>query len=508
MKRRNFLKSSLVGLTASQISIPLHANSILPDNPFKLGIASGDMTQSSVVLWTRLVLDLLADDGGLPPAAVKVSWKVSRSADMKNIVRQGDQMAIPQLAHSVHVDLQGLEPDTKYWYQFSLPGYQSELGVTKTLPACNSSPESIRFVTLSCQNYTQGYFVAYDHVVADRPDFVLHLGDYIYDTSFGHSFRKHDTDTDGLLSLADFRKRHALYKTDKHLRRAHAELPFLATLDNHDATTDNDPATLAQRAAAYQAWFEHMPTRGFSGPGSSQFQLHRKIKLGKLMEISLLDTRQYRDQEDICQENKDPSYGFGIYRERCEAFFVKDRSMLGKIQEQWLENTISNSHSSWHAIASTSPFTPYQFYKEGKAHNYIGSWDGYPANRKRITDATKLADSHTVLLSGDVHSFWACDGMQLEDNTERFPAVEFVTSSITADWPEPLAKPVSDNLARNPQVKFYDPKNRGYLLHEVTASKWRTTARAIKDVHDEQSEVFNLAQFDVNFGEPGFDRCV
>lgn len=508
MKRRNFLKSSLIGITATQIPTPLYADTTLPENPFNLGIASGDMTDSSVVLWTRLVLDLLADDGGLPPAAVRVSWKLSLSADMKNIIRQGDELAIPQLAHSVHVDLQGLDPDQKYWYQFSVPGYESELGATKTLAARNSSPESIRFVTVSCQNYTQGYFVAYDHIVAEKPDFVLHLGDYIYDTSFGHNFRKHDTDTAGLHTLADFRRRHALYKTDKHLKKAHAELPFLATIDNHDATTDGDPATIAQRAAAYQAWFEHMPTRGFSGPGSSQFQLHRKIELGKLMKISLLDTRQFRDKEDICQENKDSSYGFGNYREPCEASFEKDRSMLGKDQEQWLESTITNSQSSWHAIASTGPFTPYRFYKEDKTLSYIGSWDGYPANRKRVIDAMKMTDSHTVILSGDVHSFWASDGMQLEDIAERFPAVEFVTSSITADWPQPLAKPVTDNLASNPQVKLYDPKHRGYLLHEVTALKWRTTARAIKNVRDDQSEVFDLAQFDVNIGEPGFNRSL
>jgi alkaline phosphatase D len=470
--------------------------------PFALGIASGDVTDSTVVLWTRLAPEPIEADGGMPACNVPVQWELSLDPSMCRVVRRGEAVATPVFAHSVHVEIDGLEPGREYWYRFIASTHKSPIGRTKTLPHRDSGLDSFRFIT----NYTHGYFVAYEHMIRDEPDFIIHLGDYFYDTSFGETFRKHETEK-APVSLTDFRRRHALYKTDKHLQHAHAQIPFFTTIDNHDAIEDNDPEKYAQRAAAYQAWYEHMPVRGYSAPGDNHFDLHRRISLGDLIQISLLDGRQFRDSREICDNNNYPDYGFGNYRERCDLVFDEDRSMLGKDQEQWLTSNLVENTSTWNVIASPGPFLPFRYHFDGKELSYIGAWDIYPANRSRIAAALAAAEvGHPLILSGDVHSFWAVDGRDTKDPSERINVVEFVASSISANWPEQLAKPVTENLPHNPQVKFYDPDKRGYLLHEVNETEWKATARAMQDVKDEQSRALNLASFVVRKGKPGFTR--
>ena len=499
MRRRDFIISTALGLTAAQAPTVLAAGVRFSRNPFTLGVASGDVTQDSVVLWTRLAPEPLAVDGGVGQAAIPVQWELFQDKDMQRLIRRGEELAVPELAHSVHVDVQGLEPGREYWYRFFAGTHVSAAGRTKTLPAAGSQPESIRIVSASCQNYTHGYFVAYEHIIADNPDFVIHLGDYIYDTSYGVTFRRHDSEQEPA-TLTDFRRRHALYKTDEQLQRAHARLPFFTTLDNHDAVIDTDPAGLAKRAAAYQAWYEHMPLRDYN---RNRFQLKRTIRVGELLQLSLLDTRQHRANQFLCPASE-PAYGYGNYRIRCPDMFAVERSMLGQAQERWLTENILNNKARWNVIASSSVFLPFNLHIDGEVFNYIGSWDAYPANRDRVVAAIDRAKTgHAMILSGDLHSFWAIDGAYY---TPATPAVEFVTSSISANWPEPMAKPVSDNLDHNPQVKFYEPDKRGYLLHEVTAREWQTTARAVHDVRDARSKVFDLARFAVENGKSGIKR--
>ena len=506
MNRRGFLVRTLLGLGGSQLATPLASAIEISCNPFSLGIASGDVTDNAVVLWTRLAPQPLEADGGMPPAGVPVRWELALDPQMSRIVRRGEAIATPVFAHSVHIEIEGLEPGREYWYRFFAASHKSPIGRTKTLPHSESHPDSFRFITASCQNYTHGYFIAYEHMIRDEPDFIIHLGDYFYDTSFGETFRRHETEK-APVSLADFRRRHALYKTDKNLQHAHAQIPFFTTIDNHDAIEDADPDKFAQRAAAYQAWYEHMPVRGYDAPGDNHFDLRRRIPVGELIQISLLDGRQFRDSREICGNNDYPDYGFGNYRERCDLVFDKDRSMLGKDQEQWLRTHLVANKSTWNVIASPGPFLPFRYHFDGKELSYIGAWDIYPANRARVADALEAAEvGHPLILSGDVHSFWAVDGNQVRDPGERIPVVEFVASSVTANWPEPLARRVTENLPHNPQVQFYDPEKRGYLLHDVNASEWKTTFRAIEDVRDKHSPATNLASFLVSKGEPGFTR--
>ena len=507
MKRREFIISSTLGLAAAQASAPLVAEARFTRNPFTLGVASGDVTHDSVVLWTRLAPQPLAADGGLGEDAIPVCWELFRDEDMQQLIRSGEEAAVSQLAHSVHVDIRDLEPGQVYWYRFSAGSYASENGRTKTLPAPGNRPDSIRFASVSCQNYTHGYFIAYDHIVADAPDFVLHLGDYIYETSYGETFRRHETE-DMPPTLDGFRRRHALYKTDESLKRAHARLPFFSTLDNHDAVIDTDPATMAARAAAYQAWYEHMPTRGYGNPGDNRFLIRRTIQAGELAQVNFPDTRQFRARQLPCSGDRSP-HGFGNYVVRCPEMLAEERSMLGEEQENWLTHNILANSAPWNVIASSSVFSPFNLDIDGKTYNFAGSWDGYPANRDRVVDAIKRSNTgHAVILSGDMHSFWAIDGTQSRALADRFPGVEFVSSSISANWPDQMDKPITDNLERNPQIKFYEPDKRGYLLHEVTAKEWQTTARAVDNVRDEQSEVFDLARFVVDNGKPGVRRVL
>ena len=506
MDRRDFLLTTLLGLSSAPLAAPLDPKIAFLTTPFTLGIASGDVTESSAILWTRLATRPLEAGGGMSPFGVPVQWELSLDASMSRIIRRGETVATPALAHSVHIDVQGLEPNREYWYRFSAATRKSRIGRTKTLPKADSHPDSIRFITASCQNYSHGYFNAYEHMVRDKPDFIVHLGDYIYDTSFGETFRKHETEA-APANLADYRRRHALYKTDKHLQEAHSQIPFFATIDNHDAIEDMDPDKFTRRAAAYQAWYEHMPVRGYNAIGENRFDLCRKISLGDLAQISLLDSRQFRDKKEFCTESIDPDYGFGNYRERCDSLFRSDRSMLGLKQEQWLEKNLVQNKSIWNVIASPGPFLPFQFYRDDKEYRYIGAWDAYPANRERIAEAIQAAKiGHPLILSGDVHSFWAVDGTLTTNQSERIPVVEFVTSSISANWPPPLAKPVTDNLSHNPQVRFYEPDKRGYLLHDVNSAEWQATARAMQNVSDEQSPAFSLVSFIVSHGKSGFTR--
>jgi alkaline phosphatase D len=507
MNRRGFLVRAILGLSGGKFMTSLSSANDHSRCPFTLGIASGDVTDDAVVLWTRLALDPLEADGGMPPVGVPVQWELALDPKMSRIVRRGEAIATPDFAHSVHVELDGLEPDREYWYRFIASSHKSPIGRTKTLLHTDSDPNSVRFITASCQNYTHGYFVAYQHMIQDKPDFIIHLGDYFYETSYGvDDFRKHETEK-APVTVAEFRQRHARYKTDKHLQHAHAQIPFFTTIDNHDAIEDDDPDKYAQRAAAYQAWYEHMPVRGYDAPGDNYFNLHRRISIGELIQINLLDGRQFRDSKGICDNNDYPDYGFGNYRERCDLVFDDDRSMLGTNQEQWLTTSLVENTAGWNVIASPGPFLPFRYHHDGKELSYIGAWDIYPANRARVAKAIAAAEvGHPLILSGDVHSFWALDGRFVKEPSERIPVVEFVASSISANWPEQLARPVTENLPHNPQVQFYDPDRRGYLLHEVTDTEWKTTARAMEDVRDERSPALDLARFLVSKGEPGFKR--
>ncbi|MBI3463930.1 MAG: alkaline phosphatase D family protein, partial [Planctomycetes bacterium] len=280
VNRRSFLvtTSSLAAaaLWSSRAWGVVKRNVKFADNPFQLGVASGDPAPDGVVLWTRLAPRPL-EGGGMPAEAVEVSWQVAEDEQMTKVVREGTTTATPQWAHAVHVEVDGLRPDRWYWYQFKVGSETSPKGRTRTMPLAESSPQRVRFAFASCQHYETGLYTAYEHMLREDLDLVLHLGDYIYEGApKNNQVRKH-SGAGELDSLDDYRNRHAQYKTDGALQAMHAALPWLVTWDDHefdnncagDVSEEKDVTReqfLARRARAYQAYYEHMPLRRGSLP--------------------------------------------------------------------------------------------------------------------------------------------------------------------------------------------------------------------------------------------------
>ncbi|MBD2018750.1 alkaline phosphatase D family protein, partial [Leptolyngbya sp. FACHB-36] len=271
---------------------------------FSLGVASGEPLPDGVVLWTRLAPEPL-NGGGMPPQPMSVQWQVAVDEQMRRVVQRGTTIAVPELAHSVHVEVNGLEPARWYWYRFQAGDQQSSIGRTRTAPALTSHVDRLRFAFASCQHYEHGYYAAYRDMAAADLDFVVHLGDYIYEgaATTGESRQHNGSD---LVTLEQYRDRYALYKTDPDLQAAHAAFPWIVTWDDHEvagnyanltANGQSQQAFLQRRASAYQAYYEHMPLRRSSRPQGANLQLYRRFSFGDLAEFNVLDTRQYRSKQ-------------------------------------------------------------------------------------------------------------------------------------------------------------------------------------------------------------------
>jgi alkaline phosphatase D len=269
LSRRRLLEAAST-LAAATFAIPFASRVVrgqprFAAYPFSLGVASGDPVADGFVLWTRLAPDPL-NGGGMPREAVPVRWEVARDARFLDIVRRGETLAAPELGHSVHVDVTGLEPDRWYHYRFIAGGEVSPIGRTRTFPPIGAPANRLRFAFASCQHYGQGFFTAYDAMMQDDLDLIVHLGDYIYESDWGPRVRFHLPEP---MTLEQYRNQHALYKSDRSLQAAHAWHPFAVTWDDHEVDNDyaaghaEDPTPVAtflrRRAAAYQAYYEHMP---------------------------------------------------------------------------------------------------------------------------------------------------------------------------------------------------------------------------------------------------------
>lgn len=336
LDRRRFLAlggGAAVTVAATSLAQPASALELDAD-PFTLGVASGDPAHDSVVLWTRLAPEPL-DGGGMPDTPVEVRWEIARDEDFRHVVNGGTTKADPRWAHSVHVIADGLAPDRWYWYRFEANGVRSRVGRTRTLPAPGVVPERMRFAIASCQAWTGGAYASYRDMAEQELDFVLHLGDYIYETVDG--------------SLEEFRRLHSLYKTSPDLREAHARFPFITTwddhevlnnwADNHKSSPDGRPFE-ERRENGFQAYYEHLPMR--TAPTGPDYPIYRGFRWGRLAEFSVLDTRQYRDAQ---------ACGDGMNTPPCDEVYEEDRTMTGPEQERWLIEGLRKSRSRWTVIA-------------------------------------------------------------------------------------------------------------------------------------------------------------
>jgi len=318
LSRRNAL--SLAGATAAMLGFPYVISresraepAWVDGNPFSLGVAAGDTSPDGFVLWTRLAPNPLSQDpnapGGLTSGDLLIDFEIATDSSLRNLVRRGQATAERQYAHSVHVEIKGLQPGRPYWYRFLLGGASSRIGRATTAPSPGTALDQFSVGFASCSNYEHGYFSAYRHLADENPDLVLFLGDYIYE-GIDHSpsnVRKHSDDVEAS-TLSTYRNRYAQYRLDPDLQRLHAEVPVLITWDDHEVQNDyanqwsqtfDDPkAFLKRRAAAYQAFYEHMPLRpSLSRPDGANMRIYDRFTFGTLAQISMIDGRQYRSRE-------------------------------------------------------------------------------------------------------------------------------------------------------------------------------------------------------------------
>src|SRR5829696_1759568 len=319
----------------------------VPPGPFTLGVASGDPLPDGVVLWTRLAPTPLDPGGGMPDAPVPVAYEVAADERFRRIVRRGSALARPAGAHTVHADVRGLRPGATYWYRFRAGGELSPTGRARTAPAAGARVRRARFATASCQNYQDGYYTAHQALAGEDLDFVVFLGDYIYEGRPNPAaLRSHDGVAEPL-TLDEYRSRHALYRSDPDLQAAHAAFPWVVTLDDHEVDNNwaddipQDPglqspeAFRARRIAAFQAYWEHMPLRRAQAPRGPDMTLYRRLGWGDLLQLDVLDTRQYRsDQPTSLAGAEDPA-----------------STMLGAEQEAWLDRGLAGSSARWNALA-------------------------------------------------------------------------------------------------------------------------------------------------------------
>jgi alkaline phosphatase D len=516
LDRRRFLQA-LAALGVSQAAparAQLLAKPHFASNPFTLGVASGYPLPTGIVLWTRLAPQPAAPGGGLGPETIPVAWEIARDEKMKSIAASGTAYASVEWAHSVHVEAAGLEANRDYWYRFTAGDARSPVGRTRTAPGFTAQPKRLKFAFATCQHYEQGYFGAYRHMVADDPDLILFLGDYIYESSWGQALvRKHNGPEP--MTLQDYRIRYGLYKADADLQAGHAACPWIVTWDDHEVENDyaNERSEnldhpewfLARRAAAYKAFYEHLPMRREMVPHGPHARIYTRAAFGSLANFFVLDDRQYRAPQVCPRPGRGGSNTLDVAE--CPEFFNPEREMLGRAQSQWLNAGFAQSRAKWNILAQQTPMTQFDQKPGPGRAAWTDGWDGYPAARKRVFDsivANKLANP--VVIGGDVHSFNVNDlKLDFDNPASAVIATEFVGTSVTSQaWSMERVRPM---LADNPHMKFVESGFRGYVRVELSAAQMKTDLRAMESVAKPDAACSTLASFVVEDGKAGAQKA-
>jgi alkaline phosphatase D len=473
--------------------------------PFTLGVASGDPLPDSVVLWTRLAPDALDPFGGMPYTPVDVQWELAHDEAFTKIAQTGTAVARPEFAHSVHVDVQGLEAGREYYYRFVAAGERSPVGRTRTAPG--AGVQAMKFAFVSCQSWHAGFYTAYKHLAAENPEVIFHLGDYIYEFATDPVGGPRNTPIPASAqlpseSLDQYRQRYALYKTDPDLQAAHAVAPFVVTWDDHEVTNnyadlttpagDAEAAFLVRRANAYRAYWENMPLRPLHQPKGKDMQLYRRFRYGDLVEFNVLDTRQYRSAQVTGN-----------------ARFDESRTIMGATQEQWLLDGMSASPARWNVLAQQVLMG--QLDSEPGSAVTVGndSWDGYAANRIRVVDQIEQRKiSNPVVLAGDVHRHQASHVRgDYRKASAKVVMPEFTCSSISSAGDGTEETPNAANLyAANPDLRL-TTSLRGYCTCTVTPDEWRTDYRVVPYITRANAPISTAASYVVSSGNPEMEKA-
>jgi len=531
VSRRRFLARAIAASALAMAPLERLAAAVrFRVQPFQLGVASGEPTPDGFVIWTRLAPEPLEPER-LGTTMFEVTWEVATDHSFSRIVASGSTLARPHLAHAVHVEVNGLASGSEYFYRFRLGRYESPVGRAVTTPAAGASVERLRFGVSSCAHYEQGYFSAYRYMADDGLDLMLTLGDYIYEYS-GVSRHVRLFDTVEAVTLDDYRRRYSSYRSDADLQAAHAACPWLITWDDHEV--ENDYAGLiseneacgaerarerfaTRRAAAYKAWFEHMPVRPSRLLAGGAIRLWDTVDWGTLARFYLLDTRQHRSPlacyppgvETNCDlvagtRIRPGGTGGGLLVDPrdpgCKAALEDPaRTMLGLEQEQWLESALAASRARWNLLAQAVMLVPFNQGSQESPLVWTDAWSGYAPARERLLAALgRHRVSNPVVLSGDLHTFWM---NEVADARGRPLAVELLTSSIAT-----TNRDYSRHLPVNPHVKFHDGGHSGYIRCELDSARLLADIIGVDDIRDPRSGRKTLASFAVTDGQPRLQR--
>ena len=515
MKRRHFLATSttasltvtgglLTGCETASVTPPVTSG----DNLFQHGVASGDPLADRIILWTRLSPALPAGAVELPP--MDVNWWVATNRDGRNPVASGVTATSAARDFTVKVDAAGLQADTSYFYGFEAAGSRSRVGTTRTLPG--DQADHVRLAVTSCANYPQGYFNAYREIASTTGlNAVLSLGDYIYEYANreygdGTALGRISQPDHEIVSLADYRVRHAQHKAEQDLQDAHAAHPWIVVWDDHESANNSwsggaqnhnpgEGEWSARKTAAIRAYYEWMPIR------EVPTGLYRNFRFGKLADLVMLDTRlEGRDEpgerDDLASAN-DPS-----------------RTLLGPIQEARFLEHLSNSQAQnvrWKLVGQQVVFAPWS--AEGKVLN-PDSWDGYRESRRRVLQhVAREGVADLVILTGDVHSAW---GMEVPfgdpGDRSKNAAIELVTPAVSSvplgSVSEQTAELVKRAEATQPHIRYADGTNNGYLIVDLTDQRARaewyfTGARNQRSGVNELARVLECQSGTNRLGEAG-----
>ncbi|MFD8263554.1 alkaline phosphatase D family protein [Streptomyces griseoluteus] len=506
--RRTVVKAAAAGaVLAGPLAAALPARAATAAPVFRHGVASGDPLPDGVLLWTRVtpVPEALPGSGVGPDT--EVGWAVARDKAFTDVVATGSTTATAATDHTVKADIRGLQPGTDYWFRFTSGGAESPVARTRTAPAADAAVPGLRFGVVSCANWEAGYFSPYRHLAARGDlDAWLHLGDYIYEYGTGEYgtrgtvVRPHSPAHE-ILTLADYRIRHATYKTDPDLQALHLAAPVVAIWDDHEFadnawsggaanhTEGAEGAWAARQAAAKQAYFEWMPVRP-AVAGTT----YRRLRFGKLADLSLLDLRSFRSQQAATASGSvdDP-----------------DRTLTGRAQLDWLKVGLKASDTKWRLVGNSVMISPFAvgalsadllrplakllgLPQEGIAVN-TDQWDGYTDDRRELLAHLKAnAIGNTVFLTGDIHMAWAND---VPYDAGTYPlsasaATEFVVTSLTSDNLDDIVKVPQGTVsavaapviqAANRHVHWVDTDRHGYGVLDITAERAQMDYYVISD---------------------------
>ncbi|GAA1795174.1 alkaline phosphatase D family protein [Nocardioides hankookensis] len=528
LRRRTVLASGTVG-AAGAAAVSTTDAEAAPARPghrrFRHGVASGDPLPRAVLIWTRVTPTPASTPGSGKGPRVKVTWEVATDRRFRHVVRRGTFATGPSRDHTVKVDVTGLDPATWYHYRFHLAGQTSRVGRTRTAPAPEATPRHLRFGVVSCANLQAGWFSAY-RGLADRDDLhaVIHLGDYLYEYGPGqYGYGSDDRDIRShvpaheMVSLPDYRQRHAQYKQDPDLQDLHAKYPWIITWDDHEVANDqwkdgaeNHNPDLGEgdyhrrRARAHRAYDEWMPVRldGTARLGDGD-RLFRRFRFGTLAELSMLDLRSYRDgQLEVPGPEVDAA----------------DRTITGRQQMDWLKAGLKRTGAQWKIVGNPVMIAPVEFGsvphdlidpvndvtgllpRDGVAYN-LDQWDGYTHDRREVFEHIRDHQvTDALFITGDIHSGWACE---LPYDAASYPVgdtagVEFVCSSVTSSNlkditgtpPRTTSVVVEQAIkANNRHVKYLDFDSHGFSVLDITATRAQMDWYVIGDRADRRTPI-------------------